>query len=56
MEVTKEMLKAWFDELSHNDENYEYEWFWAGIAAYAHLSSPASDDWKREHGFKTTEQ
>ena len=51
MEVTKEMLKAWFDELSHNDENYEYEWFWAGIAAYTHLSSPASDDWKRQHGF-----
>lgn len=56
MTPTKEMLKAWFDELSHVDKRREYEWFWLGIAAYTHLQSPASEEWKQQHGFKTTEQ
>lgn len=54
--VTKEILNAWFDELSHDNESLERMWFWNGIAAYTHLQSPASDDWKKQHGFKTTEQ
>jgi hypothetical protein len=51
MVPTKEMLNAWFSELSHVDEANEHMWYWAGIAAYAHLQSPGSEQWKREHGF-----
>ena len=51
MVPTKEMLNEWFKELSHVDEANELMWYWAGIAAYAHLQSPGSDEWKREHGF-----
>ena len=56
MVPSKEMLEAYFKEMSHNNEDLEHMWFWAGVAAYAHLSSPGSDEWKRQHGFKTTEQ
>lgn len=53
---TKEMLEAYLND-KHQDADTEAKmWFWAGIAAYAHLSSPASEEWKREHGFKTEEQ
>lgn len=45
------MIEAYFQELSHDDETKERTWFSAGAAAYAHLLSPASDEWKREHGF-----
>lgn len=50
------MLDAYFNEMSHYDYDTERVWFWYGIAAYAHLQSPASDEWKQQHGFKTTEQ
>lgn len=46
-----EMLNAYFDEMAHNDRLTEQVWFFAGIAAYAHLTSPASEQWKKEHGF-----
>jgi len=56
MEVTKEMLNAYYDEnFSHMGESGRCA-YWAGIAAYAHLSSPGSEKWRKEHGFKTTEQ
>ena len=49
---TNEQLEQKFNELSHTDEiEKERAWFWAGIAAYAHLQSPGSEQWKREHGF-----
>lgn len=51
MTPTKEMLNAYFDELAHADIDNERVWFWAGIAAYAHLQSPASDEWRAQHGF-----
>ena len=56
MTPTNEMLEAYFKELSHHDEKYERAWYWAGVAAYAHLQSPASDDWKQQHGFLTDEE
>ena len=52
---SKEMLRAYFDELSHIDEATEWAWFMGGVAAYAHLQSPGSDEWKKQHGFKTEE-
>lgn len=56
MVPSKEMLDAYFYELSHSDEANEMVWFWAGVAAYSHLSSPASEQWRREHGFLTEEE
>jgi hypothetical protein len=56
MVPTKEMLEAYFKEMSHNNEDLERMWFWAGVAAYAHLQSPGSEEWKKQHGFKMTEQ
>lgn len=60
---TKEMLNAWFDEtqawLIKEDPSLAElcrAHFFAGVAAYTHLQSPGSDEWKRQHGFKTTEQ
>jgi hypothetical protein len=50
------MFEAFFDELAHDDKETERLWFFAGVAAYAHLQSPASDEWKIKHGFKTEEQ
>jgi hypothetical protein len=34
----------------------EQDWYWAGIAAYAHLSSAGSEEWKKQHGFKTEDK
>ena len=48
---TSEMLNAFFDELSHVDIAQERVWFFYGVAAYTHLCSPASEQWKKEHGF-----
>lgn len=48
---TPEMLNTYFEELSHANKEAERMWFSAGAAAYAHLLSPASDDWKQRHGF-----
>lgn len=56
MTPSKEMFETYFKELSHYDESMEYVWYWAGIAAYSHLSSPASEQWRREHGFDIEEQ
>jgi hypothetical protein len=53
MVPSKEMLNAWFNELAHVDEGNERMWFFAGVAAYAHLSSPASEEWRKQHGFLT---
>lgn len=51
MVPTNEMLETYFSELAHADETNERVWFFAGVAAYTHLQSPASEEWKREHGF-----
>ena len=48
---SREMLEAYFSELSHCDEGNERMWFFAGVAAFCHLQSPASDEWKKQHGF-----
>ena len=56
MVPSKEMLEAYFKEMSHNNEDLERMWFWAGIAAYAHLQSPGSDEWKRQHGFSMSDE
>lgn len=53
---SQEMLEAYFDELSHFDKENERVWFFAGIAAYCHLQSPGSDEWKQRHGFPTSEE
>lgn len=55
--VTTDMLRAWFDEahpdLKKDDKLYLELWsgFLSGAAAYAHLQSPASDEWRAQHGF-----
>jgi hypothetical protein len=46
-----EMLDAYFEELAHADKEAERTWYKAGIAAYAYLCSPTSEQWKKEHGF-----
>lgn len=48
---TTEMLDTYFEELAHADKEAERTWYKAGIAAYCHLCSPASEQWKKEHGF-----
>lgn len=45
---TTEELNAKFNELSHNDIEYERVWFWYGIAAYCQLVA--------EQGMKDYEQ
>jgi len=56
MTPTKEMLNAYLHSEFKNVDMDAELWYWAGIAAYAHLQSPTSDDWKKQHGFKTEEQ
>lgn len=56
MVPSKEMLDAYFHELAHEDEGNERMWYFAGVAAFCHLSSPASDEWKIKHGFKTYDE
>jgi hypothetical protein len=56
MVPSKEMLDAYFHELSHADRGYEEMWYFAGVAAYAFLASPSANEWKVKHGFKTYEQ
>lgn len=53
MTPSKEMLNKWFDEHFKGQDDVMY---WAGIAAFAHLSSPGSEQWRREHGFLTDEE
>ena len=48
MAPTEEMLQAYFDE---NFAGQQETMYWAGIAAYTHLSSPASEEWRTKHGF-----
>lgn len=50
---SREMLETYFSELAHDDKDTERVWFFAGVAAFCHLQSPASDEWKIKHGFKT---
>ena len=55
MEVTPKMIDCYIaDKLPWMDNTDRVRMF-QGIAVYKHLDSPASDDWKQEHGFKTTE-
>jgi len=51
MTPTKEMLNAYLHSEFKNVDAQAEIWYWAGIAAYAHLQSPGSEQWKREHGF-----
>ena len=56
MEVTPEMIDAYIaDNLPWMDNTDRVRMF-QGIAVYTYLQSPASDEWKQQHGFKTTEQ
>ena len=56
MEVTPKMIDCYIaDKLPWMDNTDRVRMF-QGIAVYKHLDSPASDDWKQKHGFKTTEQ
>ena len=51
MVPSNEMLNEWF-KLNHpNGDANDFAMYWAGIAAYAHLQSPGSDEWKKQHGF-----
>lgn len=54
MVVTIKMLQTWFDE-NFKANGHDKVMFWAGVAALAHLSSPGSEQWRREHGFLTDE-
>jgi hypothetical protein len=55
MTPTIKMLNAWFDE-KFKANGHDEVMYWAGIAAYAHLSSPGSEQWRREHGFLNDEE
>ncbi len=56
MDVTPEMVEAYVaDQLPWMD-NTDRVRILQGIAIYTHLQSPASDEWRKQHGFKTTEQ
>lgn len=56
MEVTPEMVEEYVaDQLPWMD-NTDRLRILQGIAIYTHLQSPASDEWKKQHGFKTEEQ
>lgn len=53
---TPEMIDAYIaDQMSWLDD-FDRLRIMQGIAIYKHLDSPASDEWRKEHGFKTTEQ
>lgn len=57
--VTPEMVDTFFkEELHYCDElrGLAFSAFKAGVAAYAYLQSPSGDEWKKQHGFNTTEQ
>lgn len=53
MVPSKEMLNEYLHSEFKNVDAQAEIWYWAGIAAYAHLSSSGSDEWKKQHGFKT---
>lgn len=53
---TPEMIDAYIaDQMSWLDD-FDRLRILQGIAIYKHLDSPASDEWRQQHGFKTTEQ
>ena len=57
--MNEEQLKQYLkEELHYCDElrGLAFSAFKAGVAAYAYLQSPSGDEWRREHGFITTEQ
>lgn len=54
MVPSKEMLDVYLHSEHKNVDNNAEIWYWAGVAAYAHLSSTGSDEWKRQHGFSTS--
>lgn len=56
MDVTPEMVEAYVaDQLPWMD-NTDRVRILQGIAIYTYLQSPTSDEWRKQHGFKTTEQ
>ena len=56
MEVTPKMIDCYIaDKLPWMDNTDRVRMF-QGIAIYTHLQSPESDEWRQQHGFKTTEQ
>lgn len=56
MNVTSEMIDTYIADKLPWMDNTDRVRIFQGIAIYKHLDSPASDDWKKQHGFKTTEQ
>ena len=54
MVPSKEMLDVYLHSEHKNVDNNAEIWFWAGVAAYAHLSSTGSNEWKKQHGFSTS--
>jgi hypothetical protein len=56
MEVTPEMVDAYIDgKLPWMDSTDRLRMI-QGIAIYTHLQSSGSNEWRQQHGFKTTEQ
>ena len=51
MVPSNEMLNEYLHSEFKNVDAQAEIWYWAGIAAYAHLQSPGSDEWKKQHGF-----
>jgi len=53
--VPIEMIEAYIDDrLPWMNETDRLRMI-QGIAVYTHLQSPGSEEWRREHGFKTEE-
>ena len=56
MGVTPQMIDAYIQDKLPWMDNTDRLRILQGIAIYKHLDSPASDEWRQQHGFKTTEQ
>ena len=51
MEVTQQMIDAYIQDKLPWMDNTDRVRMLQGIAVYTHLQSPASDEWKKQHGF-----
>ena len=52
---TPEMIDAYIQDKLPWMDNTDRLRILQGIAIYTYLQSPASDEWREQHGFKTTE-
>lgn len=56
MKVTPQMIDAYIADKLPWMNSADIVRIHQGIAIYTHLQSPASEEWREQHGFKTTKQ